>query len=176
MSGTLRLLEHDGAWATRFTAESERLRGAIDSHIVAIEHVGSTAVLGLPGKSVLDIAIAVTTEASADACVAPLESLGYEYRGPHGDDPSRRYYVRDVAGHRAVQVHLYILPAPAWDEKLAFRDALRGDPALAAAYAAEKRRVAEAVGWDKGAYAVEKGPFIRAVLRQLRERRADDGR
>jgi GrpB-like predicted nucleotidyltransferase (UPF0157 family) len=167
MSGELVLLEHDGAWASRFTAESERLRGAIDSHILAIEHVGSTAVPGLPGKPVLDIAIAVVHESSADACIAPLESLGYEYRGPHGDDLTRRYYVRDVTGRRTVQIHLYILPAPAWEEKLAFRDALRSDPALVTAYAAEKQRVAEAVGWDKAAYSVEKGPFIRAVLRHL---------
>ena len=49
------------------------------------------------------------------------------------------------AGRRVAHIHLYILPAPAWEEKLAFRDALRADPALARAYAAEKWRVAEAV-------------------------------
>ena len=49
-----------------------------------------------------------------------------------------------------------------------FRDALRADRALAAAYEAEKWRVAEAVGWDKAAYAVAKGPFIEAVLARLR--------
>ncbi len=43
-------------------------------------------------------------------------------------------------------------PAPAWCEKLAFREALRADRALERAYAAEKWRVAEAAGWDKGAY------------------------
>ncbi len=71
---------------------------------------------------------------------------------------------------RLFGVKLYILPAPAWDEKLAFRDALRGDPTLAAAYAAEKQRAAQAVGWDKTAYSIEKGPFIQAALRRLRER------
>jgi hypothetical protein len=44
---------------------------------------------------------------------------------------------------------------------------LRADPQLAAAYAAEKRRIADAVGWDKGAYSVAKGPFIQAVLARL---------
>jgi GrpB-like predicted nucleotidyltransferase (UPF0157 family) len=170
MSSRLRLLEHDGTWASRFAAESDRLRGALASYIVAIEHVGSTAVPGLPGKPVLDIATAATNGPAADACIAPLESLGYEYRGSHGDDPTRRYYVRDVAGRRAVQLHLYILPAQAWEEKLAFRDALRSDPALATAYAQEKQRVAQAVGWDKGAYAVAKGPFIQAALRHPRPR------
>ncbi len=167
-TGELRLVEHDGAWAKRFAAEEGRIRAATGRHIVAIEHVGSTAVAGLPGKPVLDVAVAVRSEGDADACVAPLVGLGYEYRGAYGDDPRRRYYVRDSQGLRVAQIHLYLLPARAWDEKLAFRDALRADPALARAYAAEKWRVADAVGWDKGAYAVAKGPFVEAVLARLR--------
>ncbi|CAA9329252.1 MAG: Uncharacterised protein family UPF0157 (COG2320) [uncultured Gemmatimonadetes bacterium] len=167
MGGTLRLVEYDPVWAERFAAEAGRIGDALGTR-AAIEHVGSTAVPGLPGKPVLDVAIAVASEGEADACVAPLEGLGYDYRGPCGDDPRRRYYVRDAEGGRVAQIHLYILPARAWDEKLAFRDALRGDPALARAYAQEKRRVAEAVGWDKSAYSVAKGPFVEAVLARLR--------
>jgi GrpB-like predicted nucleotidyltransferase (UPF0157 family) len=91
------------------------------------------------------------------------------YRGPYGDDPRRRYYVRDDAeGRRFAHIHLYVLPAPAYAEKLAFRDALRADPALATAYAAEKQRVADAVGWDKAAYSRAKGFFVQRVLDDLR--------
>jgi GrpB-like predicted nucleotidyltransferase (UPF0157 family) len=50
---------------------------------------------------------------------------------------------------------------------LRFRDALRHDPDLVTAYAAEKQRVAEAVAWNKAAYSEAKGPFIRSVLEQL---------
>lgn len=49
--------------------------------------------------------------------------------------------VRSETAH----IHLYIRPAAGWDEKFAFRDALRRDPEPAAAYAAEKSRVAELV-------------------------------
>ncbi len=66
------------------------------------------------------------------------------------------------------QIHLYILPATAYTEKLAFRDALRADPVLAAAYAAEKQRVAAAVDWDEGAYSVAKSAFVERVLASLR--------
>lgn len=175
MALTLRLVTHDGTWQARFEAEAARLQAALSGAATAplgagplrIEHVGSTAVPGLTGKPVLDVAVAVPSEAVADACIAPLDELGYEYRGPHGDDPRRRYYVRDVSGVRAVQLHIYVLPARAWDEKLAFRDALRADPSLASAYAAEKFRVADAVGWDKSAYALAKGAFIQRVLAAL---------
>jgi GrpB-like predicted nucleotidyltransferase (UPF0157 family) len=161
------LVDADPTWRDRYAEEAARIRLAVGGNIDDIQHVGSTAVPGLLSKPVIDIAIAVTTEAAADACIAPLAALGYAYRGAHGDDPRRRYYVRDDRTVRVTQVHLYILPATAWHEKLAFRDALRADPQLAAAYAAEKRRVAELVGWDKSAYAEAKGPFVRTVLERL---------
>ena len=161
-------MEHDPASGERFAAESARISTALGARALAIEHVGSTAVPGLAGKPVLDVAIAVAGVEAADACIEPLVALGYEYRGTQGDDRRRRYYVRNVEGVRAVQIHLYVLPARAWDEKLAFRDALAGDPTLAEAYAAEKRRVAELVRWDKAAYSVAKGAFVEAVLARLR--------
>src|SRR6476661_8246192 len=110
MARTLRLVPYDPAWPARFGAEAERIGAALGARAIAIEHVGSTSVPGLASKPVLDLAIAVSSEADADACIAPLETLGYEHRGPHGDDPRRRYYVRDVDGRRAAQVHLYALP------------------------------------------------------------------
>lgn len=169
MARTLQLVPYDPAWPVRFATEAASVRAVLGDVVIAIEHVGSTAVPGLAGKPVLDLALAVPSKAAADRCIRALEGLGYEYRGPHGDDPQRRYYVRDVDGMRVAQIHLYVLPAPAWDEKLAFRDALRANPELAAEYAAEKYRVAQAVGWDKAEYSLAKGPFIERVLTALRQ-------
>ena len=166
--GNLRLGEYDAGWPGRFATEAGRVRPALGSRALAVEHVGSTSVPGLGGKPVLDLAVAVASEADADACVAPLEALGYEYRGTYGPDPRRRYYVLSQSGERVAHLHLYILPAAGWDEMLAFRDSLRADPELTAAYFAEKHRVAAEVAWDKGAYSVTKGRFVERVLAGLR--------
>ena len=160
----LELVAYDPAWAALFSQESARLRTAIGAHVMRIEHVGSTSVPNLVAKPIVDIAVAVPSETAADACIQPLTSLGYAYRGMHGDDPDRRYYVLDREGRRLIHIHVYILPAPAWHEMLRFRDALRQSPSLRAAYAADKERVAAAVAWNKAAYSEAKGPFIRAVL------------
>ena len=165
---TLRLVPPDPAWPARYAAEAAGIRASLGATILDLQHVGSTAVPGLISKPVIDIALAVASEHDAEACIAPLTALGYRHRGPHGDDPRRRYFVRDERGVRVTQLHLYILPAAAWQEQLDFRDALRADGALAAAYAAEKYRVAGRVGWDKAAYAVEKGPFVMRTLARLR--------
>jgi GrpB-like predicted nucleotidyltransferase (UPF0157 family) len=165
-SKRLELVPYDPAWRARFEAEAARLRAAIGAHTLGVEHIGSTSVVGMLAKPVIDVAVAVASEADADACVTPLTALGYEYRGTHGDDPSRRYYVLDREGRREVQLHLWILPTPAWARHLGFRDLLRARPDVAEAYAREKRRVADAVAWDKTAYADAKGPFVQRVLRE----------
>ncbi len=105
MTPSVRLVPFDSTWPTRFAAESERLHLALGGlalggHAlgglalgglaVAIEHVGSTAVPGLSGTPVLDIAIAVASASDADLCIASMQRLGYEYRGPYGADPGRR--------------------------------------------------------------------------------------
>lgn len=117
----------------RYTAEATSIRASLGAAILDVQHVGSTAVPGLISKPVIDIALAVASEREAEACIAPLTALGYRYRGPHGDDPRRRHFVRDERGLRVTQLHLYILPAAAWQEKLDFRDALRADGATARA-------------------------------------------
>lgn len=166
-SKRLVLVPYDPKWPRMFEKEARRIEAVIGAYALQVEHVGSTAVPSLLAKPVIDIAVAVSSEASADACIAPLTSIGYEYRGMHGDDASRRYYVLNRQGQRATQIHLYILPAPALDEMLRFRDALRANAELRASYMAEKQRVAESVAWSKMAYSVAKGPFIRSVLDAL---------
>ena len=169
MDATLRLSNYDAAWPTQFEAEAARIQQSLDGLAKSIEHVGSTSVPGLVAKPIIDIAIAVRDEAAAEASIGPLEALGYQHRGPNGDDLRRRYFVRNVEGRRVVQIHMYILPARGWDEMLAFRDALRADARLRDQYAAEKWRVAGVVRWDKAAYSVGKNPFIQRVLAHIRD-------
>ena len=112
----------------------------------SVEHIGSTAVPGLPGKGIVDLVIA--TEPDDVPIVAEmLFDLGF---GPQpGQDPfppTRPMLVGSmVVDGTLFRIHLHVQPRG--DEvvrDLAFRDALRADPALMAAYAelksADRRR------------------------------------
>lgn len=158
------LVPHDPAWIEWYEAESVRLRRVLDDIGLEFEHIGSTAVPGLIAKPVIDLAVVVASTDDFDRCVAPLESLGYRYRGQHGDDALRRYFVLEQEGMRVAQLHVWAAHSPSWREALAFRDLLRSRADLRAAYAGEKLRVAEAVRWDKSRYSVRKGTFIEGVL------------
>lgn len=151
-------------WARFFDAEAARLGAALCGLSPIIEHVGSTAVPGLLAKPIVDVGVVVGDVEDFAVAVAPLQALGYRDRGQNGDDLMRRYFVLEVDGRRVAQLHLWARAASAWREAVAFRDLLRTRADLREAYAVEKRRVAAAVGWRKGDYAVAKGAFVQELL------------
>jgi GrpB-like predicted nucleotidyltransferase (UPF0157 family) len=108
-------------------------------------------VPGLPAKPIIDMLAGVRDLDEARAAFAPLEALGYTYR-PHR--PEAHLF---VAGGRGL--HLTVPGSDLWRERLAFRDALRADPALRAEYAAWK---AEHAG--PGGYTADKRPLVLHVL------------
>ncbi|MGW4489482.1 GrpB family protein [Amycolatopsis sp. NPDC004368] len=61
--------------------------------------------------------------------------------------------------------HLHVIPAghPRWLAQLTFRDALRGDPGLAAEYGALKRRLTTETT-DREIYTAGKTAFVAQVL------------
>lgn len=137
--------------------------------MVAIEHVGSTAVPGLASKPVLDVDIAIRDLAAWAELVAPLRALGYEHQ-PAGDFEDRRFFRRFERGVRRAHVSLTELGSAYWCDHLRFRDALRADPRLAARYGDLKRRLAREVGHDRAAYTDGKDGFVREVLAATIER------
>src|SRR5215216_1209207 len=129
--GTVRLAPHAEVWHRMFAQEEARLRAALGGLVAAVEHVGSTAVCGISAKPVLDIAAAVRELADAAEWVAPLEALGYEYRGEHGI-PGRHYFTRGEP--RTHHLHVVELGGESWRAHLLFRDHLRRHPRVAKEY------------------------------------------
>ena len=76
----------------------------------------------------------------------------------------RRYFVKSKSDSLRVHLHAVESGARFWKEHLAFRDALRADPALASQYAALKLRLAAEFANDTSAYTAAKAPFIQGVL------------
>jgi GrpB-like predicted nucleotidyltransferase (UPF0157 family) len=149
---------YDPGWPAAFAAERERIAAALAD--VAIEHIGSTAVPGLPAKPIIDIAVGLSGAAGTDACVAALAALGYG-REPAGDFEGRVFLRRPGAP----AYHLSLTPRGGayWIEHLAFRDALRADPELARRYGRLKRRLAREHD-DAEAYTRAKTALVREAL------------
>lgn len=99
-----------------------------------------------------------------------LEGLGYSYfHDPDSEDYP--FFCRPPDWPHAC--HLHVCEAGSYHERrhLAFRDALRADPALAAEYAELKRRLARkhsaATHDSRNAYAEAKSEFINAAVEKV---------
>lgn len=160
------LAPHNPAWAERAAAETERLRGALGDNLLAVHHIGSTAISGIAAKPIVDLMPIVADLAALDAARPAVEALGYVWRGEFGLQGRRYCVLADEAGRRIVQAHCYQQGDPGVERHLAFRDYMRAHPDEAAAYEAEKRRAAALHPDDSLAYNGAKNDWIQAAERR----------
>src|SRR5687767_14604822 len=103
---TVRLVNHHPGWACLYELEAAEIRRLADELVVAVEHVGSTAVAGLPAKPILDIAIAVAGSAVIPALVERLGAAGYLDRGHAGRNGGHLLVKEFAAEVRSVHAHI----------------------------------------------------------------------
>lgn len=48
LEGPIQVVDYDSRWPELFEREAMRIRGALGSRVLLLEHVGSTSVPGLP--------------------------------------------------------------------------------------------------------------------------------
>ncbi|MBT2512938.1 dephospho-CoA kinase [Arthrobacter sp. ISL-30] len=165
----------DPTWPAQARRLCERLEAAAPGQALAVDHIGSTSVPGLDAKDVLDLQLAVPDLATADRIAPLLAAAGFPQvptisaDTPHEpeSDPARwakRFHANADPG-RAVNLHVRQAGSPGWRYALCFRDWLRASPDAAAAYAAEKRRLAALHASDltTAGYADAKEAWFRGV-------------
>jgi GrpB-like predicted nucleotidyltransferase (UPF0157 family) len=166
-SKTVRVVPYDDRWPSLFEAEAKRIRDAVASAglpTLALEHVGSTAIVGLAAKPILDIAAGYENGIAPAVYIPALESLGYIYRGD-GGLPGREFFRRGAL--RSHHLHLVELGGVHWSRYMRFRDALRADETLRDAYASTKLALAAQYPRDREAYIAGKSEFVESVLRAV---------
>jgi len=161
------IAEYDPAWPALYERERDLIAGALDDLVVAIEHVGSTAVSGLGAKPIIDMMIGVRALVDGERCVRRLEELGYEYKGEFGI-PGRLYFRKIVEGKRRYQIHMVEAGSDFWERHLLFRDYLREHPEEAHDYYELKVRLAAEFGTDREGYTEAKTEFIRSMEAKAR--------
>ena len=159
----IELIGYDDGWPAKFEAERTLLETALAPWLAGrIEHIGSTAVPGLVAKPVIDIMAPVQSLDASRAAIEAAAAAGYVYF-PYKPD-LMHWFCKPSPARRTHHLHLVPTGSPLWHQRLAFRDALRADQALAAEYAAIKARLAEEFRLDREAYTEGKTPFIDRVL------------
>ena len=156
------IVDYDPAWPARFEALRSRIAEAVREIALAIEHVGSTSVPGLPAKPVIDMTLVVASRDDIPATIERLAVIGYCHRGDLGIAGRDAFHVpAGLPNHR-----LYVCSrgSPALANHLAVRDWLRSHPEDARAYGDLKRHLAVAFRDDIDGYIEGKTEFLAAIL------------
>lgn len=159
-------------WGQEAGRIAARITAAAPDLILAVDHIGSTAVPGLAAKDVIDLQVTVP-DLDAAAAVAPfLAAAGFPaVRGVEADTPKpgdpdrsawRKRFHANADPCRAVNVHIRAAGSPGWRYALMFRDWLRSDPSAVRLYQAHKADLAArfADSATTRAYADAKEPWF----------------
>ena len=168
-----RIVPHSPQWKHWFAREAASLKADLGPAVRAIHHIGSTAVVGLVAKPIIDIAIEASALCDIDNAEWALMARGYEPRGEYGIE-GRRYFNRPACGEvPGIHLHAFAEGAPAVRAHLAFRDYLRAVPAAACDYAALKARLGDADGVLVPAYQDAKSAWVTATTEKALRHFAD---
>jgi GrpB-like predicted nucleotidyltransferase (UPF0157 family)/RimJ/RimL family protein N-acetyltransferase len=162
MSRKVALEAHNPEWICQFEVEAERLTAVFHPNLVAIHHIGSTAVPGIKAKPIIDILIIVKEIEQVDAVNSAMNRLGYIAKGENGID-GRRYFRKGSDIHHTHHIHTYQIGHPEIVRHIQFRDYLIAFPETAQAYSQLKEELAQKYLTDPPRYTNSKTDFIQAV-------------
>ena len=167
--GQVRLAPSDPSWPGAFQRLAAELQAALGELVVAVEHVGSTAVPGLEAKPILDVAIGLAPGTDPESGHHRTASAGCPVPRGQGRQGGLLLVLEDRPAHWVTHLHLVGHGDVQWRHYLALRERLRADPAARAAYAQLKGRLAVQFSWDRRAYTAAKAAFMGHLL-------SEDGR
>ena len=162
--GTVRLVPHDPRWKHAFTDQQGAICARTRLSPARVQHAGSTSVPDLVAKPILDIVVGATDLESVDDLAGQIVDLGYLDRG-WGEGSNGRLLVLESAPEvRTVHLHIVLYESEHWRHYVAFRDALRSDPALLKQYGDLKRDLAKRFHDARKSYTSGKEAFILTAL------------
>ncbi len=164
------VVEYSPGWPELFEQEKHLLQKVLANTGVVIEHVGSTSVVGLAAKPIIDLMLGLPDFSQADSLIPKITALGYVYISKYEDVmPDRRYFTKKQGQTTTHHIHMVEIGSEFWQRHLLFRNFLRQNPQVAQAYAAFKKALAQREWQDGNDYAEAKTEFIRSIEAQARQ-------
>lgn len=161
----IEIVAYDPRWVELFKRESDILHTLFPDSIT--EHIGSTSVVGLDAKPIVDIMVGFET-LNSEEITPVIESIGYEHWKEDTFQHERLFFTKwdSEKKERLMHIHATVIGSEFWKDQLAFRNILRTKPQVAEEYAILKKQLAEKFKEDRDGYTEAKTAFIRSVLGQ----------
>lgn len=170
------VVEHyNPQWAVIFQEFKAIYQNLLGDLALAIEHVGSTSVIGLAAKPIIDMDIVVRNEDDLQAVLQKMTVLGYRHVGDYGI--KNREVLKGISDKVPLdgsdriwqRHHLYVCVqgATSLENHLKFRNYLRQHPKKIQEYGKLKQQLAQQFTYNIDEYIAHKTPFITAILEEV---------
>ncbi|PIR78494.1 MAG: hypothetical protein COU28_01320 [Candidatus Magasanikbacteria bacterium CG10_big_fil_rev_8_21_14_0_10_36_16] len=164
--GTVKLSENHEEWKNLFEIEKKLLMGIFGDLVLRIEHIGSTAIPGVPAKPIIDIRLAVNSidDEYIKQFVEPLEKLGYYYMHKFDD---RHFFAKGPEEKRTHHLSIVEYGSDSWKDSILFRDYLINNDSACGKYSKLKVDLAKKFANDRPSYTKAKEEFIEDIIKRL---------
>jgi len=162
--GTVSLVSDHNTWSQLFDAEKNSLEKILGDNVVAIKHVGSTAIKGVLAKPIIDIRIAMRLfdDKKLKHIEQILNSLGYTRMH---DFPGRIFFAKGPEEKRTYYISLVKEDDEReWDNTILFRDYLRNHEEAREAYNQLKQTLLKKYADNRTLYTKGKEDFIENII------------
>jgi len=161
-------------WVDEFQQIGTNLRRILGKTAVRIDHIGSTSILRLPAKDIIDIQVTVE-DLDDPTLMAKLRNSTYQMREANicdnylgiadANSPElRKRYCREATGERNTHIHIRQNGRFNQQYPLLFRDYLRTHEIMRQGYATIKSRLAEIYPDSIDGYLYIKDPLMDMIF------------
>lgn len=165
--GEARLEPHSDEWVEIAKKTIDKLKGILGDIVVDIQHVGSTSVVGLMAKPIIDIEVGVNSIQDVIDLIPLLEEAGFLYRPRTAREGHILFACRDFSngyGMDTHYIHVVVFGSNEWNKNIKFRDVLNKNADIRKEYEDLKLRLATYYPKDRTTYTNMKIEFIQRII------------
>lgn len=172
--GFVKVEKYNPEWQEEFNKERKNLKKIFGDVAISIEHVGSTSIVGLSAKPIIDIAIGVNSLENISKVkekILKFSHYSIKENNAEGEILMRRGVPikpgEDKPSFITHFIHILEINGRKYKETLAYRDYLRKNNEALIEYDNLKQKLATKYQNDRKAYTKAKDKFIKSILSNL---------
>ncbi|HAE36603.1 MAG: Glutamate-rich protein grpB [Candidatus Nomurabacteria bacterium GW2011_GWF2_35_66] len=169
--GFVKIEKYNPEWQKGFNKERKNLKKIFGDVAISIEHVGSTSIVGLSAKPIIDIAIGVHSLEDMDKVkdkIFKFSHYSIKENNSDGEILMRRGLPIKLGENKPSFIthfiHIMEIDGRRYKETLLYRDYLRKNNKVLKEYDNLKQKLAIKYQNDRKAYAKAKDEFIKSIL------------
>ena len=152
--------DYNPDWVNQFNSIKEFLTKVFGEKVIQIEHVGSTSILGMKAKLLIDILVVVKKMEDFIAQKEAMVNAGYEWGSDYIAPNTLLFFNLGPDGEKLQNIHVCEKDSPKARQFLVMRNFFRVFPDKAKEYSDLKEKNSILYADDYPAYRAAKAPFL----------------